>query len=60
MVPRLINHSETPARHHPEETVREGLIAIAVGTAARILVRYGFSADQSAVLIRKAWEIVQR
>lgn len=57
---RLIDHSETPARPHPEEDVRFSLIAIAVGTAARILVRYGFNADESAALVREAWEIVQR
>lgn len=35
------------------------LVAIAFGGAARIAVRFGLTADQSAELMRAAWSIVQ-
>lgn len=36
------------------------LVAIAIGAAARILVRFGFSRDQAAELMKNAWEVVQK
>lgn len=42
-----------------KEEPRMGLVAIAVGTAARILVKFGFTQEQSAELMRAAWKIVQ-
>lgn len=36
------------------------LVAIAVGAAARILVKLGYTAEQSAELMKDAWYIVQK
>jgi hypothetical protein len=35
------------------------LVALAIGVAARILVKYGYTQGQSAELMRRAWRIVQ-
>lgn len=35
------------------------LVAIAIGAAARILVRFGYTQDQAAELMRQAWATVQ-
>lgn len=43
----------------PKDTTKYKTVAIAVGAAARILVREGFTQDQAAELMRCAWVVVQ-
>jgi hypothetical protein len=54
-----MRYDEAPEFVGPPMPINFNLVAIALGAAAVILVRFGFTQEQSAELMRNAWKVVQ-